>query len=63
MDEDLNFIHIYLLLVGSYHVLPLWFTVESLALGQPYDCLCDTEVTLNDMGKMNQKRTVSRSVK
>ena len=41
-----NWVHVF------YQAIPS--RVTSLALGQSYDCPCASEVTLKDMGKVDQ---------
>ena len=40
--------------------LPISFRVTSLAQGQSNDCPCASEVTLKDIGKMNQYQTTTK---
>ena len=43
--------------------LPISFKVASLALGQSYDCPSAREVTLKDMGKIDQKQKKAQAVR
>ena len=43
--------------------LPISFRIASLALGQSYDCPSANEVTLEDMGKIDQNHTTTKHSK